>query len=171
MSSSRALTPGAFVSQGAAVIDEESPVACRPFRSRTRALSPAEAAVTFVMSNRVVTPHLQLPGGAMTAADAYSTEMNPFLAMTEGSVTSALVNTGGQSSDVSYLYALGTGTKHCTTAEVTVLDDIFGGDFDIYARTPPIGHFLRSADTVEIATAVLAEQHRTIPDAPTVSVR
>jgi 3-oxoacyl-[acyl-carrier-protein] synthase II len=160
-----------FVNLGAAVIDEEPLAACRPFQSGTRGFPPGEAAITFVMSNRVDKPYMQLLGGGMTADGYHPTGMNPSFAMVKESVTSALSNAGVDPSEIRYLNAHGTGTEQCTAAELTVLDDIFAGDLDIYALKPLVGHCLTSAGTIEIAGAALAQQHKTIPAAPAVSER
>jgi 3-oxoacyl-[acyl-carrier-protein] synthase II len=160
---------GGFVNLGAAVIDEEPLVACRPFQSGSRGFPPGEAAITFVMSNRVATPYMQLLGGAMTADGYHPTGMNPSFAMIKDCVTGALSNAGVDSSDVSYLNAHGTGTEQCTAAELTVLEDIFAGDLDIYALKPLVGHCLTSAGSIETAAALLAQHHGTIPAAPAVS--
>ncbi|MGO4445125.1 beta-ketoacyl synthase N-terminal-like domain-containing protein [Mycobacterium sp. 2YAF39] len=158
-----------FVNLGAAVIDDEPLVACRPFQSGSRGFSPGESAITFVMSNRVDDPYMQLLGGAMTADGYHPTGMNPSFEMVKESVVSAMANAGVDSSDIRYLNAHGTGTEQCTAAEVTVLDDLFDGDLDIYALKPLVGHCLTSAATIEIAGAALAQQHKTIPAAPAVS--
>lgn len=160
-----------FVNLGAAVIDEEPLAACRPFQTGTRGFSPGEAAITFVMSNRVENPYMQLLGGAMTADGYHPTGMNPSFTMVKESVTDALSNAGVDSSDIRYLNAHGTGTDQCTTAETTVLDDLFGGDLDMYALKPLVGHCLTSAATIEIAGTALAHHHGTIPAAPAVSER
>jgi 3-oxoacyl-[acyl-carrier-protein] synthase II len=160
-----------FVNLGAAVIDEEPLAACRPFQSGTRGFPPGEAAITFVMSNRVDTPYIQLLGGAMTADGYHPTGMNPSFAMVKEGVTTALSNAGVDSSAIRYLNAHGTGTEQCTAAEVTVVDDLFAGDLDIYALKPLVGHCLTSAGSIEIAAAALAQQHRIIPAAPTLSER
>ena len=160
-----------FVNLGAAIIDEEPLAACRPFQPGTRGFSPGEAAITFVMSNRVDTPYTQLLGGAMTADGYHPTGMNPTFAMVKESVTTALSNAGVEPSDIGYLNAHGTGTEQCTAAETTLLDDIFAGDLDIYALKPLVGHCLTSAATIEIAGTALAHHYGTIPAAPAVSER
>jgi 3-oxoacyl-[acyl-carrier-protein] synthase II len=123
------------------------------------------------MSNRVDTPYIQLLGGAMTADGYHPTGMNPSFAMVKEGVTTALSNAGVDSSAIRYLNAHGTGTEQCTAAEVTVVDDLFAGDLDIYALKPLVGHCLTSAGSIEIAAAALAQQHRIIPAAPTFSER
>lgn len=158
-----------FVNLGAAVIDEEPLAACRPFQSGTRGFSPGESAITFVMSNTVDTPYFQLLGAAMTADGYHPTGMDTSFARVKESVTTALANAGVDPSEIRYLNAHGTGTEQCTKAEVTVVDDIFAGDVDIYALKPLVGHCLTSAATIEIAGAALAQQHGKIPAAPAFS--
>lgn len=160
-----------FVNLSAAVTDEEPLAACRPFQSGSRGFPPGEAAITFVMSNHVDAPYIQLIGGAMTADGYHPTGMDPSFAMVKDTVIRALSNAGVDRSEIRYLNAHGTGTDQCTAAELAVVDDLFAGDLDIYALKPLVGHCLTSAGAIEIAATALAEQHRKIPAAPAFAER
>ncbi|MDT5079363.1 MAG: 3-oxoacyl-[acyl-carrier-protein] synthase [Mycobacterium sp.] len=159
-----------FAGMKAAVVDVEPQDACRPFQIGGRGFPPGEAAVGFIISARSDDPYASFLGGAMTSDGYHATGMDPAHKQVIRCITEALDDAGVQAADVRYLNAHGTGTAQCNTAEVALLDAVFGTDQPaVYALKPLIGHCLASAGAVELAAGVMAYERKVVPASRIVS--
>ncbi len=158
-----------FVRLGVGVVDTEPLDACRPFQEGSRGFPAGEAAVAFVLSQRSVSPYVQVLGGSMSHDAYHLTSVDPSREQVDQCVVDALTSSNVDAMDIAYMNAHGPGTQQCDTVEAEVLDHLLGGIPQIYSIKPLTGHCQGAAAAVEVAAAALGYDAETVPAPPVVA--
>ncbi|HEY5856408.1 MAG TPA: beta-ketoacyl synthase N-terminal-like domain-containing protein [Aldersonia sp.] len=155
---------GQFERLRVAITDVEPASACRPFQTGTRGFVYGEAAVGYVLSNRLRgSGYATLLGGAMTHDAHHVTSIDPSLCAVVDCFETALHRAGVEPDEVAYLNAHGPGTKQCDGAESAVLERLFPSTTQIYSVKPLTGHCQAAAAAVEVGVAALATERGIVP--------
>ncbi|VBA36084.1 3-oxoacyl-[acyl-carrier-protein] synthase 2 [Mycobacterium attenuatum] len=158
-----------FVRMGVGVVDAEPLDACRPFQEGSRGFPMGEAAVAFVLTRRATHSYAQVLGGAMSHDAYHVTSVDPGHTEAAACVRQALDCAGVDGDAVRYLNAHGPGTQQCDRAEAAILDEVLGGQAEVYSLKPLVGHCQGAAAAVELAVTACAYEYGVVPAPPRVA--
>lgn len=137
---------------------------CMPFGKDRPGMNVGEAAA-FLMLERDGDA-LAILRGVGESSDAYhmSSPQPEGLGAAEA-MKAALAEAGIKSSDVDYVNAHGTGTRHNDAAESMALNRLFGSDTPVVSTKAYTGHTLGACGGAEAILSILSLQHGFVPAA------
>lgn len=151
---------------GAAITDVDPLQGCRPFQEGSRGFGWGEAAAALVLSARSGQPYSRLLGGAMSQDAHHVISVEPSHEHVKRCFREALADAGVSPAEVDYLYAHGTGTKQCDSAEIDVLETLFPPSTGVYSTKPLTGHTQGASAALELGIHALSLEHGVIPAPP-----
>lgn len=137
---------------------------CMPFGKDRPGMNVGEAAA-FLMIERDGDA-LAILRGVGESSDAYhmSSPQPEGLGAAEA-MKAAIAEAGIKSSDVDYINAHGTGTRHNDAAESMALNRLFGSDTPVVSTKAYTGHTLGACGGAEAILSILSLQHGFVPAA------